>query len=511
MAVTPADPILERAATHDADDARERVRGGWNLTLRAKGILAFVALVLYVFVVGLLAAQERHKLRLTVEELDRIHVLEGRLANVNTSVAHTILRLQEVYYAREPLGAVGNMVLDVEALQAGLQRLRPAFAGAEDASALLERGLEALRAAPSRGALAEMRGALHELVERLDAFTRSVNERKDRLTEGYRRHYDAITLITLIGALLGVVVFGALVTLFFSRLAADLRRLEARALDVVTGYRGAPLEVPRQDEIGSLMQSVNHMQSALRQHENQLEISRQQRFHQDKMAAVGTLAAAVTHEINNPIAAIHGLAKRMHEVRRGGCCGAAGPACQPELILEQTQRIAQITRHMSDLTSPRSAEPALVDLNALVASTASFIAFDRRFQRVRLSQALDRGIPATVACADHVTQVLMNLLINAADATEALAERAPEVEVATRALADAIEVSVRDNGCGMDRATRARAFEENFTTKPAGRGSGLGLFICKSLVERGGGRIGLESEPGRGTCVRFTVPLAAAA
>ncbi len=506
MAVTPADPILNHASAQAAGG-----RGAWRLSLRAKGNLAFVALVLYVFVVGLLAAQERHQLRLNVEELDRIHVLEGRLANVNTSVAHTILRLQEFYYVRDPRSEVGSLILDVEAVQAGLLRLQPSYASADEAVALLEDRLDGLRAAPSRGALAEMRGALHELVERLDAFTRSVNERKDRLTAAYRRHYDAITMITLIGALLGVVVFGALVTLFFRRLVADLRRLEARALDVVTGYRGAPLAVSRQDEIGSLMQSVNHMQSALRQHENQLEVSRQQRFHQDKMAAVGTLAAAVAHEINNPIAAIHGLAQSMHEVRRTACCGIAGPGCQPNLILEQTQRIAQITRQMSELTSPRSAEPALLDVNALVASTASFIAFDRRFGRVTLSQALDRGIPATVACADHVTQVLMNLLINAADATEALADRAPEVQVATRALTEAIEISVRDNGAGMDAATRERAFEENFTTKPAGRGSGLGLFICKWLVERDGGRIRVESEPGRGTCVSFTVPFARAA
>ena len=140
-------------------------------------------------------------------------------------------------------------------------------------------------------------------------------------------------------------------------------------------------------------------------------------------------------------------------------------------------------------------------------NTCNFVAYDRRFRNVRLALDLDGQVPAAVACADHVTQVLMNLLINSADATEAAAERAPEVRVATAARNGSIEIAVSDNGCGMDAGTRARAFEETFTTKPAGKGSGLGLFICKSLVESSGGSIVLESEHGSGTRVTFTIPL----
>lgn len=484
-------------------------RGPVYMSLRAKGIAAFLALVLYVLAVGLLVAQERDSLRTTVDELERLHVLDGRLANVNASVAHTILKVQELYYSQEPLSSLGSVALDVEAIQAGLQRLRPEYGAAEESVAMLEPALASLQATPSRGALAGLRDTLHKLVERLDGFTRSVDEHGDRLTARYLAHYDAITEITIVGALFGVLVFGALVMVFFSRLAGDLRRLEARALRVVSGYGGAPLAVTRRDEIGGLMESVNRMQSDLRRHESQLEISRQQRFHQDKMAAVGSLAAAVAHEINNPIAAIHGLAQTMNDTRRASCCAAAGAACQPDLILEQTQRIAHITRQMSAMTAPLSPEPQLVDVNGLVNGTCNFIAFDRRFRRVQLALELDREAPAVFASADHLTQVLMNLLINAADATEAIDDRAPQVRVTTAAREHALEIVVSDNGCGMDAATRARAFEETFTTKPAGKGSGLGLFICKSLIEHAGGRIELESEPGAGTRVAFSLPLAA--
>lgn len=494
-------------ASPGASGARRPVR----LSLRAKGIIAFVALVCYVFVVGALAAHQRDGLRVTVEELERVHALEERLTKVNTSVAHTILKLQDIYYSGEPLANVAGIALDVEAIQAGLQRLQPDYRTADDANALLENSMARFKAVPTRGALAELRGALHTLVARLDDFTRSVRDRKDLLAAGYRNRYDAMTAITLIGALLGVVMFGALVTLFFTRLAWDLRGLEARALEVVTGYRGAPLAVTRSDEIGGLMQSVNRMQSELRGNEQRLEIARQRRFHHDKMAAVGSLAAAVAHEISNPIAAIQGVAQIMNETRNAnGCAGACAP-CQPALILEQTRRIADITRQMSEMTARSSSEPQLIDVNGLVRTTCNFVGFDWRFRRVQLALDLDGQLPAVTACADHVTQVLMNLLINAGDAIASAARGAPEVRVATAARGERLEVTVSDNGCGMDEATVARAFDETFTTKGAGRGSGLGLFICKSLVESAGGSIRLASRPGAGTRVSFTIPFRPAA
>jgi len=475
-----------------------------RFSVRAKGMIAFVVIVLYTMMVGLIVAQERQKLFATVQELERVHDLEETLAKVNTSVAHAVLREQAIFYAPDPQPGYEALALDIEAIQARLEGLRRPYPKIDGAIARLGRNVASLRAVPARAALAELRASLYDLVAELDAFTRQVGSRRSVLSEGYRLIYDAITLTVIIGGVVGVVVFGGLTTLFFSRLARDLRRLESQALAVVTGYRDDPLEVTRHDEIGSLMESVNRMQSALRNHEKQLEITRQQRFHQDKMAAIGSLAAAVAHEINNPIAAIHGIAEAMDEIRRSHRCPGV---CQPTLILEQTGRITQITRQMSEMTSPLSAEPQLIDINGLVRNTCNFVAYDRRFRNVKLALDLDGQVPAAVACADHVTQVLMNLLINSADASEAVTDRVPEVRVATVTRNGSIEIAVSDNGCGMDADTRVRAFEETFTTKPAGKGSGLGLFICKSLIERSGGSIKLKSEPGSGTRATFTIPL----
>ncbi len=102
----------------------------------------------------------------------------------------------------------------------------------------------------------------------------------------------------------------------------------------------------------------------------------------------------------------------------------------------------------------------------------------------------------------------MNLLINAADAFDRSSDASPSrIRVATRIVGDEVHVAVTDNGRGMTPDVLDRAFDESFTTKPAGQGRGIGLFICKSLMEKAGGRITLASTPDDGTTATIHIPL----
>jgi signal transduction histidine kinase len=162
------------------------------------------------------------------------------------------------------------------------------------------------------------------------------------------------------------------------------------------------------------------------------------------------------------------------------------------------------------MTAPYSPEAQLIDLNALVRGTCGFVRYDRRFHNVEFNLGLDPQLPAVHAVADHLTQVLMNLLINAADAAEFVVDRKPTISVQTGSSGGEVVLEVADNGGGMDVQTLARAFDEGFTTKPPGKGSGLGLFMCRSLIEAEGGRIELESAPGRGARATVHLPRSAA-
>ena len=483
-------------------------RGGARISLRTKGITAFVVLVLYVMLIGFTLAQQRAALRETVEQQRGLHGVEEALARVNSTVAHAILNVHDAYANRNARATVDVVALDIEAVQAGLQGLGERYPAMHPWIARLDRNMNAARADWSDGTLVELRESLHALVAQLDFVTSELRDRQHALSENFRVVYDSITLSSIVMGLMGIAIFGGVGVLFFSRLVLDIRKLQARAMDVVRGYRGSPVEVTRRDELGALMESINNIQSELRERERQLEIARQQRFHHEKMAAIGSLAAAIAHEVNNPIAAIAGVAEAIHDTRSSLACPKGG--CRPDLILEQTRRISQITRQLAEMTAPYSPEPQLLDVNALVRSTCGFVRYDKRFRDIELSLDLDPRVPAVHAVADHLTQVLMNLLINAADAADGVANRKPSISVTTKWSGEEVVLAVADNGRGMDAPTLARAFEEGFTTKPPGRGGGLGLFMCRSLIAAEAGRIELDSAPGRGTLVSVSLPRPAA-
>ncbi len=478
-----------------------------RVSLRTKGIIAFIVLVLYIVAIGFTLAQQRAALRATAEQQQNMYAAEEALARVNSALAYAVLNVNEAYSTPQPRTTADTIALDVEAVQAGLQGFRERYPVMEPWISRLDRDVAMLRADGGRSSLVEMRDSLHELVTQLDVVTTEVRSRQHALSENFRDAYDSITLTALLAGLIGAAIFGSVVMLFFSRLVSDIRKLQARALEIVTGHRNRPIAITRHDELGDLMGSVNRMQSELRERERQLEIARQQRFHHEKMAAIGSLAAAIAHEVNNPIAAITGIAEAIHDTRSSFVCPPA--TCRPELILEQTRRISQITRQLAQMTAPYSPEPQLLDLNALVRSTCGFVRYDKRFHGVELNLDLDAQLPAIHAVADHLTQVLMNLLINAADATGGIAGRKPSITVKTESSGGEVVLVVEDNGCGMDAETLARAFDEAFTTKPPGQGSGLGLFMCRSLIAAEGGRIELDSESGRGTRALTRLPRSA--
>jgi signal transduction histidine kinase len=245
----------------------------------------------------------------------------------------------------------------------------------------------------------------------------------------------------------------------------------------------------------------------LRKHETEIELGRQQRFHKEKMAAIGSLAATIAHEINNPLSAIVGIAQSLAEadkLRQTTDTDAQSPF---EAVMEQARRVMQITRQLGEFSVPQSQEPELIDINGLVRSTCRFVRYDGRFRGVTMVQNLDANLPAAFAVADHVVQVLMNLLINAADALENTQEDLAQVVITTSLANGAVNVCVQDTGCGIKPENVEKVFDEHFTTKPPGKGSGLGLALCRALITSSGGDVFLQSEVDVGTSVLITLPL----
>jgi two-component system NtrC family sensor kinase len=471
------------------------------LSLRAKGLLVFASLAVYVACVAFLMAQQWHQSLVVTAQMQELDLLQTRLERLQTAVGHLVIPLQDE--SRAP--GLAELAPDVNLLVLESAKVAAAYPALASIRDRLRGDIFRLHSTAAPGARSSLRATVSEIGTQARAASARLNEQRQALSVRSRELHESIAITGLAAGLLGVIALGATMALFLARLGRDIRQLESHAVDIVNGYRGAPLKVRRRDEVGTLMKAVNRMQSELRHREQQSEISREQRFHQEKMAAMGSLAAAVAHEINNPIAAITGIAQQMDGKRCTAGCPEA--LCRPELILEQTRRIASISRQLSEMTAPHPQEPELLDLNGLVRNTASFIVYDRRFRGIDVALDLDPAVPALHAVADHLTQVLMNLLINSADALQDVKGRTPAIRVATRAANGEVLITVQDNGHGMDRSLLSKAFEESFTTKPPERGRGLGLFLSKILIEQGGGRIELESEPDVGTTARIRMPV----
>lgn len=219
----------------------------------------------------------------------------------------------------------------------------------------------------------------------------------------------------------------------------------------------------------------------------------------ERLAAVGELGSAVAHGLRNPLAAIRSSA----ELALEGDAGLSRDAATD--IMSETDRLQTWINELLSYSRPVGAKPATVDLAAVL--TCAFDGFSREMERRRIEGAAQilQGLPAVVGDSILYAQVFNSLLANAVEAVQKQGSVA-----LSAALSDdgrRIRVRVSDTGPGMTREQLAKAFRPFFTTKT--KGLGVGLPLAKRIVERFGGTISINSEPGRGTRVDLEFAVAA--
>ncbi|MBL8492588.1 MAG: HAMP domain-containing histidine kinase, partial [Rhodocyclaceae bacterium] len=172
---------------------------------------------------------------------------------------------------------------------------------------------------------------------------------------------------------------------------------------------------------------------------------REDLWHREKMAALATMAANVSHEVGNPLAVISGMAEVMAEEQAKGVCAV----CQPRLILSEAQRIAVMTRRIADFATARSERPELVDAGQMAAAVCEFMSFDRQFQRLRFEHRPTGPLPVLTLVPDHFNEVLMNLLQVCAENAAAAGVGGLRVVVATAPAGSGVSVRVAVEGEGV--------------------------------------------------------------
>ncbi len=241
--------------------------------------------------------------------------------------------------------------------------------------------------------------------------------------------------------------------------------------------------------------------------------------HADRLAALGTLAAGVAHEVNNPAAYVLMNLKTCREhaaaLRRSLELGEPDPVTSATMFdeiqemlednLRGVERIVAIVHALRSYARSEPDEITSVDLAGVCRDACDLVGNQLR-HRARLSLDL-ASVPTVTADARKLSQVVINLLINAADAIPVGDGRGHEIRMRCAERGGRVELSVTDTGSGIAPALRGRIFEPFFTTKARGEGSGLGLAIARDIVERFGGKLTVETEVGRGSTFIAAFPV----
>ena len=282
-------------------------------------------------------------------------------------------------------------------------------------------------------------------------------------------------------------------------LSTELRlRIGGSRLDV--RLHSAPLQDG--GRLGPLCRTAILDITELRQMQLRLSLS-------ERLATVGTIAAAIAHEINNPLAFLMGnltLATRALSLEGGA------PAEQIRTALAEAQsgaeRIQDIVRDLGTFARPAETQSRRVNVQQVLELSLKMAMAEIRHRAQVVRDYTE--VPETVADGALLGQVFLNLLVNAAQAIPEGAAHQNEIRLRLRAEGQAVLVQIQDTGEGMPASVLERIFEPFFTTKPTGKGMGLGLAISHNMVTQLGGIITVESQPGRGSTFSIRLPAAPA-
>jgi two-component system NtrC family sensor kinase len=308
----------------------------------------------------------------------------------------------------------------------------------------------------------------------------------DGRVAGFRQRAIAITggIVALIAVIIGVLV-RRIVTRRVASLVDGTRVISAGRLD----HR---IEAMGTDELGELATSFNAMTG-------RLEEARGRLLQSERLSSIGRLSAGIAHEINNPLTGVMLMAGSLLERL---------PPDDPrretlQSIVNETTRCREVIKGLLDFARPRAPDKVATPIDDVLERAATLVRRQAEARRVAID--VGSGGPSPVAAIDaaQVLQVVLNLLLNAVDAT-------PEgggVRVARRADGANVEIDVADDGAGIAPERLSQIFEPFYTTKEAGQGTGLGLAVSWGIVEQHGGTIAVRSEQGKGST--FTVRLPA--
>jgi signal transduction histidine kinase len=223
----------------------------------------------------------------------------------------------------------------------------------------------------------------------------------------------------------------------------------------------------------------------------------EQIIHSEKLASMGRLAAGIAHEIGNPLTSIFSFVQILREMEVDDFRKES-----LNTIYFHINRISEILKQLSGFSKMPAGEPKKCQINDIIESSINLIQYDKKAKNIRISRDLSPSIPETICDGNYLSQVFVNLTLNAIDAM-------PDQGVLTvRSLLKANDIMIQfeDTGIGIPKEELTRIFDPFYTTKE--KGTGLGLAVSYDIVKKMNGTLSVESEVGKGSIFTVIIPAA---
>jgi two-component system NtrC family sensor kinase len=337
-------------------------------------------------------------------------------------------------------------------------------------------------------------------------------------------------------ALLQILLAGSIVVLLIRRfvgvpirdLIAGTKAVAKMDLDKPISIRYKSLELEELEEsfnimrerlrtaLGELNEAANLLEARVAERTEQLKAAHQKLLHSDRLASLGQLAASVAHEINNPISGVLNLSMLLERImKEGKVPPGREEECKKYLarISQETGRVGRIVCDLLAFSRRSKPQRADADLNQVVRTTVSLVGHKLKLNETQIELDLAANLPHVKCDSSQIQQVILNLVLNASEATHA--RQGGKVSVRTRpgpagqTAEQMVEVLVEDNGEGIAPENVRKIFDPFFTTKSEGKGVGLGLAVVYGIVQAHDGDIDVKSSVGQGTVFTVSLPMAA--
>jgi len=316
------------------------------------------------------------------------------------------------------------------------------------------------------------------------------------------RFFIPITIVSL-ASIIVTVIMGIVIS---NKITKPIKQLISAGKEVLRGNINPKIDIVENNEIEELQKTYVELISTLKNwYIKQQEESEYKLLQSEKQACIGRLAAGVAHEINNPLTGVLTFTHLL--LRRDDL--PEDVKSDLKTIAKETERVRKIVKGLLDFSRQSELDRRETDINDLIKSTLKLVENQALVKGIKLEFSPCENLPIKTLDQNQIQSVLLNMIINAFDATKQGGKVTIKTELTNnpeKPKKKGIKIIISDTGCGIPEENLSKIFDPFFTTKEVGQGTGLGLAVSAGIIEKHGGKIFVESAPGKGSTFKIWLP-----